>query len=613
MAVMGESATRGVLEGLKKLEYRGYDSAGIAVKEGNHIQVFKAIGDIGNLEKTGVAQKVDGSIAIGHTRWATHGGVTVDNSHPHASADKKFWVVHNGIIENFEYLKSKYLISIPFSSETDSEVIPQLLQYFYQGDVLNALMKTMNELRGSYAIVVMSLYDNKLYFARKSSPLLVSKGCCKWSLASDIKGFDSKNEICVIPDNSYGVIDNNIVLYDINGNSLNIVWEDYSHLSLGVDKGEYEHFMLKEIYEIPRALRLTYESFLSSRLLMPQKINSVLIVGCGTSYHSGLLGKYYIEKIAKIRCECVIASEFVYSDCLIEDGTLAIFISQSGETADTLLALRKAKGLGLYTLAITNVVGSSITHEGDSVLYIDAGAEICVASTKAYTSQSLMLMLVSNLLANIVCGDVKNVEREMLMCNCSCLKDYLFISDVEFENVFSVDINQIDVVASVVAKNICNVKDLHLIGKNVDYITAMEGALKIKEVSYIVTDAYPCGELKHGTLSLICDDSYVICVATKEGVLLEKTKNAISEIVARGGKVIVISQYNEGVFGGAVWKCGSMQCDKVCQVIELPRLPELLLPIISIIPIDIIAYRVACSRGNNPDKPRNLAKSVTVE
>ena len=226
MAVMGEGATRGVLEGLRKLEYRGYDSAGIAVKEGSRIQVFKAVGDIGNLEKTGVAQKVDGSIAIGHTRWATHGGVTENNSHPHASADKNFLVVHNGIIENYDYLKSKYCSSISFSSETDSEIIPQLLQHFFQGDVLSALIKTINELKGSYAIVVMSSYDNKLYFARKSSPLLVSKYYKKWALASDIKGFDSKNEVCIIPDNSYGVIDNNIEVYDTNGNSINIVWED---------------------------------------------------------------------------------------------------------------------------------------------------------------------------------------------------------------------------------------------------------------------------------------------------------------------------------------------------------------------------------------------------
>ena len=607
MAVKGVGAVKGVYEGLKNLEYRGYDSAGIAVKDCKGIKVFKSIGYISELDKTGVLD-CSGGIAIGHTRWATHGGVTIENCHPHCSEDKNFWVVHNGIIENHKLLRSDVLAGVVFYGETDTEVIPKLIEQYYTGDVWQAFRSAIDKLNGSYAIVMMCEYDDKVYFARKSSPLVIGKGN-GFVVSSDVNGLIDCSEKCIIEDNTLGYIDNNLYIYDKNANEINVNWIAMDERGVEADKGGNEHFMIKEINEIPRALQSTYNSFLKSKIALPDDISNVLLVGCGTSYHSCLMGKSYMERVAGVKSECVIASEFIYSNYIVGDGTVGIFVSQSGETADTLSAIHKAKELGIYCIAITNVRESSITRICDSVLYIDVGVEVCVASTKAYTSQILMLMLLSDVITrNLKCEGT--CKEGVLGCNCgNCLE----IRANEYNDLFNLDIKSYLSKVRGVSEEIVKKDKLHLIGKDVDYITALEGALKIKEVSYIFTDAYPSGELKHGTLSLIEEGSIVIAIVTQGGILLDKSKNAIHEICARGGKCIIISQFPEEEFNEVIWCNDGKRCVKRGEYIPLPNLNSLLMPIVSIIPIDLIAYTVSVMKGYNPDKPRNLAKSVTVE
>ena len=598
MAIKGKDANKKVFEGLKKLEYRGYDSCGIGCKVDGEIKLYKAIGYIENLEKTNVLDN-SCNIAIGHTRWATHGGVTVNNSHPHSSQSGAFSLVHNGIIENYLELRDKYFKDEVFTSDTDSEVIAHLIEYYYNGDILVALQKTIKELRGSFAIVLVSKYDDALYFARSSSPLVLGVDNDVIGLSSDIGGFKNKSKVCYIPDNCFGKIDTEIIVFDKNNNYVEVEYVDMGKFSLSVDKGKFSHYMIKEIMEIPKTLKQTYDEFMSGNFKLPDRIDNVVVIGCGTSYHSGLMMCKYIEQIAGIRAECKIASEFIYNHLLLSPHTLMIFISQSGETADTLAAIKRVKNLGVYTLAVTNVRGSTITTIADEVLYINVGSEICVASTKAYTSQVFIGLLLSLSLRELnnggfeKCGVCVNVYG-------NDIKNSQLACGLNFEKMFDIDISKIYNEVKNIVYLFDNKNELHLIGKDYDYITAMEGALKIKEVSYMFTDAYPCGELKHGTLSLIENNSVVIAVATCDGILLDKTQNAMCEISARGGKCVVISQMNKDVFSDHL-------------SISIPSLDDLLMPIISIIPLDLIAYEVSVSRGINPDKPRNLAKSVTVE
>ena len=608
MASKGRRSVEKVYEGLKKLEYRGYDSCGVACKQGKKISVYKTTGYIENLREFEL-EKNDSTLSIGHTRWATHGSVTIENSHPHISMSGDFAVVHNGILENFEELKRGELSSYKFRSQTDSEVIPMLIEHYYEGNVWEAFEKAISKIRGSYAIVMINKYDNSLYFARCSSPLIISRSGSEYTIASDVNGFMDKKYVYHVPDNCIGIIDDSVYIYDRNTqNNIVPTWKDYSEISASVDKGEYPHYMLKEIMEIPRALRSTYDVIKATEFKLPRVIENILIIACGTSYHSSLVGKKYIESISQIPCECIIASEFIYSDYQVKNNTLGIFISQSGETADTLTAIARAKELGIYTLSITNVRGSTITRSSDSVLYINVGPEICVASTKAYTSQVLALLLLSNILLNVSKGnyiqssscDIKSrSESDLVLVEPTKTIDYL--GGIDYKPLFDLDISiilrKVDDIASLFKGS----RDIHLIGKDYDYITSMEGSLKIKEVSYIFTDAYPCGELKHGTLSLIEDGSMVISILTSDGVLLDKSKNAIHEIVSRGGKCVAISPFKKDALR------------EVIDNIEIPALHKWLMPIVSIIPIDLLAYRLSISRGINPDKPRNLAKSVTVE
>ena len=610
-AVKGKDAVSRAYEGLKKLEYRGYDSCGIGVIEGGQIGLYRVVGCVENLANTGVL-KINSSIAIAHTRWATNGGVTEYNSHPHKSASGRFAVVHNGIIENATELKNKYLSKVKFSSETDTEVVVQLLDYFSETyETFDAFRQVVLRLSGSYALVLIERGSNTIYFARKSSPLVISKSGDEYELSSDINGFVSKEQIYYVPDNTIGYIANKMVVYDNNCTLINYEWCDYTMKSAEVSKGSYEHFMLKEIMEIPTTLKSTYDNFLESEFVLPKHIERVLIIGCGTSYHSGLMGMKFIEKYGGVKCECIIASEFIYNDYLVEPNTLAIFISQSGETADTLKALGKAKGLGLYTLAITNVVGSTITRVAYSYIYERVGPEICVASTKAYTSQVLMLLLLSNVLKNIGIGNYRSCDclnngfASSIVRDCECVFiepsktiNYLPYTEEDLRLLWDIDIVEILQSVDRVIDRFDGVKQVFLIGKDYDYITAMEGALKIKEVSYVFTDAYPCGELKHGTLALIEEGSIVISLITREDIV-DKCLNSMREIGSRGGECIVLSQLD-------------LDTDARSQI-RLPKLCPLFMSFVGIIPIDLIAYRLSVSRGYNPDKPRNLAKSVTVE
>ncbi len=607
-AVKGRGAVKRVYEGLRKVEYRGYDSCGIGVQKGNSIDLYRVVGYVENLSTTGVLEE-DSTLAIAHTRWATNGGVSEYNSHPHKSASGRFALVHNGIIENDRELKEMYLSKVHFSSETDSEVVVQLLDYFSESlPTFEAFKQVVLRLKGSYAFVLIERGSNTIYFARSSSPLVISKVGSEYELSSDINGFNIREQVYYVPDNSIGYIDKQLVVYDNNFDLLQYNWVDYTTDTDAIDKGEYPHFMLKEIMEIPSSLRSSYYNFESGEFVLPKDIRRVLIIGCGTSYHSGLMGCKFIEKYSGRKCECIIASEFIYNDYLLEPNTLAVFISQSGETADTLKALNRAKALGMYTFAITNVMGSTITREAHSFVYERVGAEICVASTKAYTSQVLMLLLLSNVLVNIdkgcyeVCGrDIDALEE----ISCECVRvegdktnNYLPYDAEELERLFELDISQILTAVDNVIGRFKEVREIFLLGKDYDYITAMEGALKIKEVSYIFTDAYPCGELKHGTLALIEEGSVVLSVVTRED-LTDKALNSIREVSSRGGKCIVITQL------------GELYQDY--SVIGLPKLSPIFMSLVGIIPIDLLAYRLSTGRGYNPDKPRNLAKSVTVE
>ena len=592
MAVKGKDCVGDVITGLKALEYRGYDSAGIACKVENKIEIKKALGYVQNLED--ISNEIRSDIAIGHTRWATHGGVNISNSHPHSSSCGRFSIVHNGIIENHRELKNEYLANVQFTSETDTEVAVQLMSKFYNGNVFETFKKVISMLEGSYAIVMINSIDDNIYFARKSSPMVVSKTESKIMLSSDVNGFKDKSNIYYVDDDNIGYIDNNIHVFDKNYTNINVQYVDLTYLGESVDLSGFGHYMHKEIYEIPSSLQSSFAMLQQCRFRLPKKIDRILMVACGTSYHSTLIGKKYIEQFAGIKCECEIASEFIYNNYLSTPNTLAIFISQSGETADTLTALKKCKSMGMYTLAITNVAGSTITRIADSCVLMNCGAEICVASTKAYTSQVFLLLMLSNILINHSKGNY--IESDDCMTfEWRNTSNYLDYTDGDLDELFALDVSAFEESAKQVAETINKTNTMHLIGKDYDYISAMEGSLKIKEVSYIFTDAYACGELKHGTLSLIDNESIVLAIMTDEK-LVDKCNNAMHEITARGGKCILVSPF-----------------DTHDVSVRLPRLNKLFMPIVSIVPIDLIAYRVARLRGYNPDRPRNLAKSVTVE
>lgn len=593
-----------LLDGLKKLEYRGYDSSGIAVESGDGvIRAVKAKGRLSRLtELTSGGETLDGTVGVGHTRWATHGEPNDVNSHPHLSEKGRFAVVHNGIIENYLELKS-FLTEKGFSfiSQTDTEVIAHLLEYYFEGDVLTCIRKVLNKLSGSYALgVLFNETPDVFYAVRKDSPLVVGLGENENFIASDMPALlkYTRSFILLADDEIACVSKDKVVVYNKNAEAEEkqpffVDWDPET-----AEKGGYPHFMLKEIHEQPKAVRDTVmprikenEIVLDDVVLTEEyvkNIKKINIVGCGSAYHAGIIGKYYIERVCRIPVETDLASEFRYRGPIADERVLTIIISQSGETADTLAALREAKRLKSKTLAIVNVVGSSIAREADNVLYTHAGPEIAVATTKGYTTQVASLYLIGLYLAGRL-DSLSLTEYKKQLDSLKALPDNI-------EKLLKTP-ETTQYLASLYYKN----KDLFFIGRGMDYASALEGALKLKEISYIHAEAYPAGELKHGTISLIENGSPVIAVAVDKR-LFEKTLSNIKEVKTRGAKVIAVaSKENSAVENEAE------------HTLYIPDCHPLLAPVLTAVYLQLFGYYVAAVRGCDIDKPRNLAKSVTVE
>jgi len=593
-----------LINGLKKLEYRGYDSAGIAVIEGNEIKITKSVGKIANLEEKLAGAVLNVATGIGHTRWATHGKPSDENAHPHADCTGKFAVVHNGIIENYLELKDELIAEgHTFRSETDTEVLAHLLEKYYDGDLLEAVLKLQKRLHGSYAVAFLTANEpGRIVAVRKDSPLVVGLGESENFLASDIPAILAyTRETYILEDGEIAELTANTVrVYDIDGNPVDKEIYIVSWNAEEAEKGGYAHFMQKEIFEQPKALRDTLAGRLDAEnlevklleiegnLSYYQGLNRIFISACGTAYHAGLVGKYLLEKLVRIPVEIDVASEFRYRDPLIKQGDLLIVISQSGETADTLAALREAKKRGARVLAVTNVVGSSVSREADDVIYTWAGPEIAVASTKAYTTQLLVMYLLALYLGRAKGSIEEKLYKEMVQG----LKEI----PQKVQEVLDAEAKVIEF-----AKKHLTKEDAFFIGRGLDFAVSLEGQLKLKEISYIHAEAYAAGELKHGTLALIVKDVPVIALATQEA-LFEKMLSNIKEVNAREATILGIAF------------AGKKELAKVTDdQIYLPRVPELLAPILAVVPLQLLAYHMSVLRGNDVDKPRNLAKSVTVE
>jgi len=598
-----KEATPFLINGLSKLEYRGYDSAGVAVLKDGELKVSKCKGRLVNLEEKIKNDPVFGSLGIGHTRWATHGEPSDINSHPHNSYKGTISVVHNGIIENYLSIKERLISKgYEFHTETDTEVIPNLIEYYYNGDLLDAVIKAVSKMEGSYAIgVICTEEPDKLVAVRKDSPLIVGLGQEEYYIASDIPAvLNNTRDVYLLNDKEFVVLTRDGV--KILTEDKEEVKKEVYHVTWNADaaeKGGYEHFMLKEIHEQPKAIRDT----MTSRIVKGQPIklddititkeqinelNKIYIVACGTAYHAGVVGKYAIEKLARIPVEVDIASEFRYRDPIIDNKTLMIVISQSGETADTLAALRLAKEKQARVLAITNVVGSSVAREADDVLYTWAGPEIAVASTKAYVTQLIAMYIIALFFAQNK-GTLSSEELEEY-------KNEMLLLPEKAEKVLETK----EVVQKFASKNY-NHKDMFFLGRGVDYAVAMEGSLKLKEISYIHSEAYAAGELKHGPIALIEDGTVVIALATQDS-LYDKMVSNIKEVKTRGAKVL-----------GFAFE-GHNEIEKSVDVARyIPKTLPILAPVLSVIPLQLLSYYVATFKGCDVDKPRNLAKSVTVE
>ena len=604
---IGEKKAKPILiNGLLRLEYRGYDSAGIATVEKNSIINVKNKGRVSELENIEAINSLEGTIGIGHTRWATHGKPSSNNSHPHMDNSNTFSVVHNGIIENYadlrEFLKSH---GYTFFSETDTEVIPNLIHFYFKDSVetedkkfLKAVVDACNMLKGSFAIEVLSShYPDNMLVVRKDSPLVIGKGNSENYISSDIPAILSfTKDFYLLNDFEFAFMSrDNIEFYDrdlnrINKEVKNITWD-----AGAAEKDGYPDFMLKEINEQPKSVRETIGSRIvpNSKTVFPDlnltkeylsSINKVFIVACGTAMHAGLSGKTLIESLCEIPVEVEAASEFRYRNPIINEKTLCIFVTQSGETADTIAALKLAKSKGAKTLAISNVVGSSITREADFTVYTHAGPEIAVASTKAYTSQITLLAILAIHFAEIL---DKNLEK------CEELKNDILLLPNQVEETLKTA-EQIKNFAQKVYKE----KDMFFIGRGADYTVALEGSLKLKEISYIHSEAYPSGELKHGPIALIENGVTVISVLTNR-LLVEKSISNIQEVITRGAKTFIVTNQELN--------------HEFDEVIKIPKTNSVIAPILSIIPLQLLAYYISKEKGLDVDKPRNLAKSVTVE
>lgn len=599
-----ENAKNIVIDGLKKLEYRGYDSAGIALLGDGTLTVRKKAGRIANLEEAISGEKLFGTTGIGHTRWATHGSPTDTNAHPHMSGDGEIAIVHNGIIENYQEIKEELIREhgITFQSETDSEVIAQLLGVLYDGDLEKAVAEAVKRFEGAYTFVAVAKKQPDLMVAyRKDTPLVAGLGKDCNFLASDVTPLLRYLDEVYLINNGEMVVctPDRIRIYDedrrlVSRDPLKITWsvED-------AEKGGYQHFMLKEIHEQPKAVQETLSRRIDSktgdirldgiRLTMEdlQKLTKIVIVACGTAYHAGLVGKYLIEKFARIPVEVDIASEFRYRDPFVDEHTLFIAVSQSGETLDTLMSLREAKSKGARILSIVNVVGSSVARESDDVFYTWAGPEIAVASTKAYTTQLICFYLLALYMGRLK-GTVSDDSYRMMMRELNALPE-------KIQRILdrSKDIEKL-------AELLYNRTQVFYIGRGLDSAVAYEGSLKLKEISYINSFAIAAGELKHGTIALMEPETTVIALATQDR-LFDKMYSNIEEVKARHAHIVTLVKEGHDVK------------DISTEVITIPNCTDEVAPVLSVVPLQLFAYFVARAKGENIDKPRNLAKSVTVE
>ena len=592
-----------LLEGLKKLEYRGYDSAGIAVLNGNSITVSKVTGRIANLcEKTADGKNCPGTVGIGHTRWATHGAPTDTNAHPHLSNDGKFAVVHNGIVENYMSLREELIEKgYRFESQTDTEVIVHLIEMYYVGDLKKAVIKTSARLQGSYALgVVCTEEPQNVYVVRESSPLILGVGVGENYFASDVTALVSytRNAIYLEDGEFAEITPDSITVFDPAGQPIQkkisrITWDIQS-----AEKGGYEHFMLKEIVEQPRAIKATIAPRIKdSEIVLDEteltadylkSIHKIVITACGSAYYAGCAGKYAIEHLCRIPVQVELASELRYSNPLIDEHTLLIVLSQSGETADTIAAMKECKKRGAKTLAIVNVVGSTIAKTADETLYTWAGPEIAVATTKGYTTQLAVLYL----FALYAAKKMNRMDDETY----GNLLETLITLPKRIQE--TLDMNS---AIPNLAKKYHTTGSMFFIGRNTDYAIALEGALKMKEISYIHAESYAAGELKHGTIALIDEHQPVIALCCNDSVM-EKTMSNIVEVKARGAEVLAVT-FKENQ------KIVSLADD----VIFIPKIETIFSAAVEIIPLQLLAYYVAKENGCDIDKPKNLAKSVTVE
>lgn len=592
-----------LIRGLRKMEYRGYDSSGIAVVNDGGLSVLKSVGKIEELEKRFEASPIDGKIGIGHSRWATHGAPSESNAHPHTDCSGRIAVVHNGIIENFKELRAELEAKgHRFSSDTDTEVAAHLVEDCFEGDLEEAVMKVLPRLRGAFSVVFVSADDpDRIVFARMKSPLVVGVGRKEFFVASDVLAFlEYTREAVYLEDGEMGCVspDGLTVRKYATGEPVRIKTSMILWNADMAEKVGFRHFMLKEIYEQPNSIANTLSGLMEGgRLTFPgagispeyaRRIGRISIVACGTAYNAGLLGKYFIEQIAGIPVDIDVASEFIYREAMIQDDTLFIAVSQSGETADTKEAVVKVRAAGAKTLAVTNVVGSSISREVDGVVYTRAGFEMGVAATKTFTAQSLVMYALSLYLASCR-GRISAAEMAERVEELKSLPDKMSAVLYDTKNIKRI------------ARTFHRCRDFLFLGRNVNYPLALEGALKLKEISYIHAEGYAAGEMKHGPIALIDSDCPVVVLMTNSPLYSKVVSNA-QEVNARNGVVIAVV---------------SESCEKppefVNSVISIPYMSSHISAILAVLPLQLLAYYIADIRGCSVDKPRNLAKSVTVE
>ena len=619
--VGNKKASNILIDGLLALEYRGYDSAGIATLENNEIKIMKDKGRVKNILDLDGYDKLEGTYGIAHTRWATHGKPSKENSHPHFDNSNTFAVVHNGIIENYNELRS-FLTEkgYTFYSQTDTEVIPNLIHYYFTNlkdstksntdKILEAVASATKDLKGSYAIEVISpLMPDTIIVGRKDSPLVIGTKSDENYIASDIPALLTytkdfylldDNELAVITKDSISFYNNNLETYEKE--IKNIEWD-----ASAAEKNGYEDYMLKEIFEQPNSIRETVGSRLklneptnfsdldiSSEYL--KNVNKIFIVACGTAMHAGLVGKVLLEKLCKIPTEVDIASEFRYRDPIIDNKTLCIYVSQSGETADTIAALKLSKSKGAKTLAISNVIGSSITREADYTIYTHAGPEIAVASTKAYTSQVVLFAVLAIHFAELL--GYSNSDITINADGDTIKLEDLKKDIIDLPKKLAIVLENTDLIKEF-ADKAYNEKDMFFLGRGIDETVAKEGSLKLKEISYIHSEAYAAGELKHGPIALIDNGIHVISILTDPS-LAKKSISNIQEVITRGAKTMVVTNQD-------------LEGHTFDYVIKIPQVCPLISPILSVVPLQLLSYYISKNKGLDVDKPRNLAKSVTVE